>query len=82
MTINLSTHRFVFEISLSAGRPGRLFLSDDRLAHDTAKKRPVGRFGPCFSLAPPISGRRGTLRLQGRAHFVGTHRTLRPCSLA
>ncbi len=63
VTLNLSTHRFVFEISLSAGRPGRLFLSDDRLAHDTAKWRPVGRFGPCFSLAPPISGRRETLRL-------------------
>ena len=65
VTINLSARRSVGEISLSAGRPGGLFSPDDRLAHDTAKKRPVGRFGPCSPGAPPRSGRRGTSRLQG-----------------
>ncbi len=71
MTINLSTHRVVGEIGLFAGRPGRIFLPDDRLAHDTAKKRLVGGFGPCFSVAPPISRRRGTLRLRMPGAFRG-----------
>jgi hypothetical protein len=63
VTINLSTHRFVDGINLSAGRPGRLFLPDDRLEYDMAKKRPLGRFGSCYAVAPPLSGRRGTSRL-------------------
>jgi hypothetical protein len=63
VTTNLSTHRFVGEVSLSAGRLGRLFLPDDRLAHDAAKERLLGRLGPCHAVAPPTSGRRGTSRL-------------------
>ncbi len=63
MTINPSMHRFVDETSLFAGHPGRLFLPDDRLSHDAAKKLLLGQFGPRDAGAQPISGRRGTSRL-------------------
>ncbi len=41
MTRNLSTHRFVSKINLSAGPPRRLCAPDDVLAHDMAKERPL-----------------------------------------